>query len=106
MQLSHGTIDSHRSHHGCYHIMCSHHTAVPENTVGDWGDIMSLRTEPNSSDMQWYDRAIELGAMSTEKDKWNYAAHYEYHGTFGNIHKFVDAWNGTKLWIDFYSKIF
>ena len=67
---------------------------------------MSLRTEPNSSDMQWYDRAIELGAMSTEKDKWNYAAHYEYHGTFGNIHKFVDAWNGTKLWIDFYSKIF
>ena len=65
--------------------------------------------KPNSSDCQWYDRAIEIGALSPNKDEANYAGFYLYQGKndkYGH-HVFQDLWDNEKfLIVDFQTKRF
>jgi len=65
--------------------------------------------KPSSSDCQWYDRAMELGALSPEKTDANYAGHYLYQGRSGKYghHVFQDLWDSKSfLIVDFRSRKF
>jgi hypothetical protein len=66
--------------------------------------------KPSSSDMQWYDRALEIGALSPNKTDWNYCGHYVYEGTSGkykDIHTFQDIWDPEMFIIcDFEGRVF
>lgn len=55
--------------------------------------------KPNSSDCQWYDRAMEIGALSPEKTDANYCGHYLYAGKSGKygFHSFQDRWDPNRF---------